>query len=71
MKDSDNSKGKVYITKPIESNTITLTVSEIKEVLRFEKDQLFLYGEKVEIHDPKVIEGFRTWMSSVGYIKEK
>ena len=42
MKDSDSSKGKVYITKPIESNTITLTVSEIKEVLRFEKDQLFM-----------------------------
>jgi hypothetical protein len=41
---------------------------EKKEILRFEKDQLFLYGEKVEIKDPEVIEGFRTWMKAKGYI---
>jgi hypothetical protein len=55
-------------TGKLDNNTITLH-SDIKEILRFEKDELFLYGEKVEIHDPKVIEGFRTWMELMGHIK--
>jgi hypothetical protein len=58
-----------YTPKPTESNKIILRTNEAKEILRFHDDELFLYGEKVEIHDPKVIEGFRTWMSLMGHIK--
>tara|TARA_B110000211_G_scaffold203780_1_gene236795 strand:+ start:131 stop:247 length:117 start_codon:yes stop_codon:yes gene_type:complete len=33
-----------------------------------EKDKLFLYGEEVNIHDPKVIEGFKNWMTNNKYL---
>lgn len=55
--------------KPVEtSNIVFHTNMGNKEVLRFTEDKLFLYGEEISIHDPKVIEGFKNWMTNTKYI---
>jgi hypothetical protein len=41
---------------------------EGKEVFKFTKDQLYLYGKKIEVNDPEVIQGFKTWMKKWGHI---
>jgi hypothetical protein len=56
-------------SKPVEANNIVFHANYgAKEVLRFTEDKLFLYGEEVNIHDPKVIEGFKNWMTNNKYL---
>lgn len=48
-------------------NTITFNLDS-KEVLKFNEDKLFLYGEQVSVHDPEVIEGLKNWLKNMKYI---
>ncbi|MGK0464800.1 hypothetical protein [Clostridium sp.] len=54
-----------------EPKIIMSTNSGGAEIFKFTKDQLFLYGEKIEVNDPEVIQGFKTWMKEWGYINNK
>jgi hypothetical protein len=58
-------------SKMAEPKIIMSTNSGGVEVFKFTKDQLYLYGEKIEVNDPEVIEGFRAWMKEWGYINNK
>jgi hypothetical protein len=75
MENKDKEKGLFNIEKEvlaeISEPTIKMTTnSGEKEVFKFTKDQLYLYGKKVEVNDPEVIQGFKTWMKEWGYIKK-
>jgi hypothetical protein len=54
-----------------EPSIIMNTKSGGAEVFKFTKDQLFLYGEKIEVNDPEVVQGFKTWLKEWGYINNK
>jgi hypothetical protein len=71
IKKTDLLENTAVSSKMAEPKIIMTTKSGPKEVFRFTEDQLFLYGEKIELNDPEIIEGFRNWMKEWGYINNK
>ena len=49
------------------SITFHMSNDNKNEVLKFTGDKLYLYGKKVEVNNPEVIDGFAAWFKTMGY----